>query len=189
MAKSKISYMWRHFKTITKHRHIVMRECWACGLYKRGLLHDLSKYSLSEFVSSAQYFQGDRSPIDAEKECCGYSLAWLHHKGRNPHHWEYWIDFDIYGYTIANKIPWEYVIEMICDWIGAGKVYSAEAWTQSEPLSYFRKVQSGRHFHPDTEKLIVTLLELISEKGLPAFHDKVRNPGYLWIDYTGIYCP
>jgi hypothetical protein len=78
---------------------------------------DLSKYSLTEFKSSAEYFQGDRSPIEAEKECCGYSLAWQHHMGHNPHHWEYWIDYGENGEILARKMPWKYVIEMICDWI------------------------------------------------------------------------
>lgn len=83
---------WKHFKTITKHRHKVMWLCFRIGLYKQGLLHDLSKYSPIEFLTSAKYYQGTRSPINAEKEDKGYSLAWQHHKGHNPHHWEYWVD-------------------------------------------------------------------------------------------------
>ena len=82
----------KHFKTITKHKFYVMKFCFRCGKFKRGLLHDLSKYGITEFCSSAKCFQGTRSPIDAEKNKKGYSLAWQHHKGHNPHHWEYWID-------------------------------------------------------------------------------------------------
>ena len=119
---------WKHFKTICRHKAVVFRECMACGLLCQGLTHDLSKFSLIEFGSSAKYFQGDKSPIEAEKECCGYSLAWQHHMGHNPHHWEYWIDYGENGEIIAQKIPWKYVIEMICDWIGAGKVYGGEKW-------------------------------------------------------------
>lgn len=96
------------------------------------------------------YFQGNKSPIEAQKAAEGYSVAWLHHKGHNPHHWEYWIDFDSQGEIIANKIPYKYVIEMICDWIGAGKVYAHGTWTQSDPLDYYYKVRAGRYFHPDT---------------------------------------
>lgn len=90
---------------------------------------------------------------------------------------------------IANKIPSKYVVEMICDWIGAGKVYSKEKWTQSEPLNYYNKVRKGRYFHPDTEKLIITLLEIIRDKGLDEFH-RVCKSGYpLLTDYDGLYIP
>ena len=82
-----------HLKTITKHKMAVMRHCFAVGLYKQGLLHDLSKYSWTEFSMGAKYYQGDRSPNNAEREDIGYSSAWLHHKGRNKHHFEYWIDY------------------------------------------------------------------------------------------------
>lgn len=165
----------RHFKTICKHKAVVYRECKACGIIWQGIIHDLSKFSIVEFSSSAKHFQGNRSPIDAEKEAIGYSMAWLHHKGHNKHHWEYWTDFDSNGQVVANKIPFKYVVEMVCDWIGAGKTYSKEQWTQDEPLNYFNKVRAGRHFHPETEKLIVTLLELIRDLGLDEFHKVCRD--------------
>ena len=159
-----------HFKTVCKHRHYVLKECSACGIFWQGLRHDLSKFGATEFVSSAKYFQGNRSPINAEKEEIGYSKAWLHHKGHNKHHWEYWTDFADDGSIIANKIPINYVVEMVCDWIGAGKAYTKDKWTQHEPLNYYVKVRKGRHFHPDTEKLILEFLTLISDKGLDEFH-------------------
>ena len=81
-----------HLSTITKHRHLVIKMCFKCGMYKQGLLHDLSKYTPSEFISSVKYFHGDKSPITYEKKDIGYSNCWLHHKGRNKHHYEYWID-------------------------------------------------------------------------------------------------
>lgn len=83
---------WNHFQTITEHKCLVMKECFKVGLYKQGLLHDLSKYTPEEFRTGVLYFQGNRSPNAAEKEKMGYSGAWLHHKGRNKHHYEYWID-------------------------------------------------------------------------------------------------
>ena len=84
---------WAHFKTITYHKYLVMQGCFKVGLYKQGLLHDLSKYSPTEFLVGARYYQGDRSPNNAEREEIGYSSSWLHHKGRNKHHYEYWIDY------------------------------------------------------------------------------------------------
>lgn len=162
---------FKHFKVICKHKWYVFQECRKCGITWQGIIHDLSKFSKAEFGPSAEYFQGNRSPIEAEKEECGYSLAWLHHKGVNPHHWEYWIDFDENGNIIANKIPWNYVIEMVCDWIGAGKAYSVEKWTCHEPLSYYNKVRKGRHFHKDTENLLETILIAIDAVGLEGFYN------------------
>ena len=83
---------WRHFKTITYHRWLVCQGCFKVGLYWQGLTHDLSKYTPTEFMVGVKYFQGNRSPNGAERDEKGYSLAWMHHKGRNRHHYEYWTD-------------------------------------------------------------------------------------------------
>ena len=167
---------WNHFKTVCKHKHYVFKECAACGILWQGIVHDLSKFSREEFLSSVKYYQGDRSPIEAEKEAIGYSKAWLHHKGRNKHHWEYWTDFNSKtGEIITNKIPDKYAIEMICDWVGAGKAYMKDKWDQSAPLNYYEKVKNGRHFHPETEELLVDLLKIIDMNGLEAFHDCCKS--------------
>lgn len=185
-----IKMMYRHFKTILRHKLIVCRECIKCGQIWRGLMHDNSKFGFTEFLSSAKYFQGNRSPIEAEKDDVGYSIAWQHHMGHNPHHWEYWIDFDSQGYIKPNKIPYPYVVEMVCDWVGAGMVYSKDAWTQNEPINYYNKVKNGRHFHPDTEQLLVKFLSCIRDNGLDEFHKMAQCRGkyaYLAIDYEGHY--
>lgn len=148
-----------------------------------GLKHDMSKFSPTEFLSSARYFQGDRSPIEREKEVIGYSNAWLHHKGHNKHHWEYWVDFDEEGNIFPHKIPWRYVVEMICDYVAAGKTYSKEDWTQHEPLEYHKKVKKQRHYHKDTLWLVETFLEIIDIYGLDRFIRTVRNKGYLYEEY------
>jgi len=182
---------FKHFKTICKHKLIVYRECKACGIWWQGVVHDLSKFSPVEFSTSAKYFQGTGSPIEKEKAEKGYSVAWLHHKGHNKHHWEWWTDFDSNGNIIANEIPTRYIVEMVCDWVGAGMVYSADKWTQEEPLNYYYKVRQGRHFHPFTEKLIIHMLELIRDEGLDAFHDycKMLKHGYAWNHLVdGTYC-
>lgn len=169
----------RHFVTITRHKKVVMQLCFKCGLIKRGLLHDLSKYGITEFGASARYFQGNRSPIEAEKEDVGYSLAWQHHKGHNPHHWEYWIDN--VG-TYANnpiKIPYEYVVEMICDWVGAGIVYSNKKCDfnvpYSEPFDYYKDHLYERIFHPETQDLIEYFLRIIEMLGVNSFCKESQN--------------
>ena len=175
-----------NFKTVCRHKAIVLRECWKCGIGWQGITHDLSKFSPVEFNASARYFQGDKSPIEAEKAAAGYSAAWLHHKGHNPHHWKYWTDYGENGQIIANKIPYKYVVEMVCDWIGAGIAYNKEQWNQHEPLAYYKKVRDGRHFHPDTENLLLGFLSCIDDFGLDEFHRMARCQGkhaYLAVDY------
>ena len=169
-------YILKHLKTILIHKWFVFKECVSCGLIWRGMIHDFSKFGLTEFISSAKHFQGNRSSIEAEKEAIGYSNAWLHHKGHNKHHWEYWTDFDDKGNIIVNKIPYKYVVEMICDWIGAGITYNKEKWTECEVLSYYNKVRLGRHFNEKTEELILKFLNIIDSAGLKAFHSIAKDP-------------
>ena len=188
MNKS-IESAWKHFKTVCRHKFVVYQECKACGIAWQGIVHDLSKFSPTEFLPSARFFQGDKSPIEAQKAAEGYSVAWLHHKGHNKHHWEWWTDFGERGEIIANKIPSDYVIEMICDWIGAGKVYGGGNWTQAEPLNYYNKVKNDRHFHQETEELVVKLLEIIRDKGLDEFHRVCRKRYPLFTDYEVLYIP
>lgn len=172
---------WQHFMVVCRHKHEVFKQCRACGISWQGFIHDLSKFGPTEFISSARYFQGNRSPIEAEKETIGYSKAWLHHKGHNKHHWEYWTDFADDGTIIANKIPVKYVIEMCCDWVGAGKVYGKDKWTQESPMIHYNKMRPGRYFHPETDAVIIHCMELIRDEGLNAFHKyarKVLKEGY-----------
>lgn len=182
----------KHFLTITKHKYYVMKFCFKCGFYKRGLLHDLSKYGKTEFCSSARYFQGTSSPIDAEKREKGYSLAWQHHKGHNPHHWEYWIDnIGTYKNTPC-KIPYEFVVEMICDWLGAGIVYSKQKVNfnkpYSEPLEYYDKCKKERIFHEDTQFLIETYLKIIKNEGINYFCRYIKqNLEQEKSTYMGLY--
>ena len=101
----------KHFNTITKHRHKVIKHCFKAGILWQGCLHDLSKYSFHEFIVGAKYYQGTRSPNEAEREAKGYSSAWMHHKGRNKHHFEYWTDYNTKTRTIEPvKMPMNYLI-------------------------------------------------------------------------------
>jgi len=118
---------WGHFKTITSHKFLVMKYCFKVGLYKQGFLHDLSKYSPTEFMVGAKYYQGTRSPNNAEREATGVSTSWLHHKGRNKHHFEYWVDYGIGAEHVLAGMPMprKYIAEMIMDRISAspGNLY------------------------------------------------------------------
>lgn len=158
---------WEHFKTITRHRHLVMKGCFAVGLYKQGLLHDLSKYEPVEFLVGCRYFQGNRSPNNAEREATGVSMAWLHHKGRNKHHFEYWIDYGIGKDVgiVGMKMPVKYVVEMFMDRVAASKNYQKEKYTDSHPLEYYEMGRNKYIIHPETDALLKELLVMLAEKG------------------------
>lgn len=119
---------WLHFKKICTHRKWVRHYCKLAGIPLQGWLHDLSKYSPAEFIESVQFYQGTSSPINAAKQAQGYSMAWLHHKGRNKHHYEYWMDnFDNGGENLI--MPYKYWVEMICDYLGAARAYNAKEFS------------------------------------------------------------
>ena len=161
-----MSHPIKHFITITKHRHLVMKLCFKMGLYKQGLLHDLSKYSYTEFSNSAKYYVGTYSPTISERKEKGYSDVWMHHKGRNKPHYEYWFDFsNVEKKYVPIKIPIQYVKEMICDRIAASKVYLKDQYTKSSALEYFNRTYDRHEMHPETSALLKSWLELVSEKG------------------------
>ncbi len=156
-----------HLKTINTHKLMVMKHCFKVGLYKQGLLHDLSKYTPTEFIPGVKYFQGDRSPNNAQREIEGTSGAWLHHKGRNKHHYEYWIDYpaDKEIGLVGMKMPVKYVVEMFCDRVAASKTYNKEKYTDADSLNYYYKGRSHYVIHPETDALLHRLLKMLAEKG------------------------
>ncbi|MEE0965491.1 MAG: DUF5662 family protein [Bacilli bacterium] len=156
-----------HLKTITKHKLKVMQLCFKIGLYKQGLLHDLSKYGPAEFLTGCKYYQGTRSPNSAERDTIGYSTAWLHHKGRNKHHWEYWVDFTRKGLVPA-QMPTCYVLEMFCDRVAASMIYQGENYTDASALNYYNGGKHSYIMHPKTRKLLEFLLNYLNEHGLDA---------------------
>lgn len=156
---------FQHLRTITKHKWYVGKLCFRIGLYKQGLLHDMSKYSLCEFLTGARYYQGDKSPNSAERSEKGYSLAWLHHKGRNKHHWEFWVDFTRTGLQPA-KMPTRYVLEMFCDRIAASQTYQGKKYRDTFPLAYYERGKYTYIMHPQTRALLEELLQYLYDHGL-----------------------
>lgn len=162
----KWSNAWHHFLTITEHKLLVMKYCFRTGLYRQGLLHDLSKYSLTEFRTGIRYYQGNRSPNAVEREILGYSPAWLHHKGRNKHHFEYWIDFSAKeGGLTGNKMPLCYVVEMVIDRIAASRVYQGKNYTDDASWEYYQFERPFVVMHEDTKALLEQLLLMLKEEG------------------------
>ena len=147
---------FKHIKTILIHKYWVAHYCFQLGLYWRGLVHDLSKFHPVEFLESIKYYSGTDSPINLCKKDKGYSLAWLHHKGRNTHHYEYWIDYlDSGGKPI--RMPINDIKELVCDWIAAGKTYMGENFTFSKEAKYVVNKLMSANIHSDTTMSIVAV--------------------------------
>ena len=157
---------WKHFKTITKHRLIVMVGCFRVGLYWQGLTHDLSKYSPTEFLSGAKYYQGTRSPNTAEREDKGYSQAWMHHKGRNRHHYEYWTDMNRATRNYESvPMPRKYLAEMVMDRRAACITYQGDAYTDASALNYFMGSRERELMHPQTREELEYVLTMLRDQG------------------------
>lgn len=158
-----IKKAWLHFKKICKHKYYVGKYCWKIDLYWQGITHDLSKFSPIEFFESVKYYQGNRSPIDACKEKKGYSKGWQHHKGRNPHHYEYWVDNLDHGGE-ALIMPREYAFEMVCDYIGAGKAYMGKNFTYAKEYQWWQeKKNKPLMMHPVIIYFIEDVLYALKE--------------------------
>ncbi len=156
----------KHFITITRHRHEVIRNCFRAGIGIQGLFHDLSKYSPAEFIPGIKYFQGDRSPNEMERETIGYSTAWMHHKGCNKHHYEYWNDYSPKTKRLEGvEMPVKYFVEMICDRVAASKIYYGENYTDEAPLNYFLSKKGKILINGKTERELEKVLRMLADKG------------------------
>ncbi|MEG6571354.1 DUF5662 family protein [[Clostridium] cellulosi] len=166
-----------HLKTINHHKRLVMRYCFRVGLYKQGLLHDMSKYSPTEFFVGAKYYQGNQSPNNIERKVKGYSSAWLHHKGRNKHHLEYWIDYAVDGdrQLTGMEMPVKYVVEMFCDRVAASKTYRKELYKDSDPYDYYMKSKSHYLLHPNTKALLEKMLISLKDNGEDATFSMIKK--------------
>ena len=168
---------YKHLTTVNHHRRLVREHCFRLGLYRQGLLHDLSKYSPVEFSVGAKYYQGFQSPNNAERLDRGYSSAWLHHKGRNKHHLEYWIDYSLGEESplTGMEMPTRYVVEMFCDRVAASKTYRGDQYTDSDPWTYYEQSKSHYLLHPNTRALLESMLKKLADEGEDAAFSFIRT--------------
>jgi len=158
----------------------VRKGCFKLGLYWQGLTHDLSKYTWPEFRTGIKYYLDGQSPHNGERREIGYSTAWLHHKGRNRHHMEYWIDYtadpDLKDRHVAGmKMPVKYVVEMFVDRVSASKNYRGEQYKDSDPLEYYEKRKGYAVIHDDTRRLLEHLLKMLARRGEDATYAYIRH--------------
>ena len=154
----------KHIKLVLKHKWYVFIYCTKLGMPFRGLKHDMSKFSPIEFWESVKYYNGKKSPIVIAKIENGYSKAWLHHKGRNKHHPEYWVDINAPKKTPI--IPYKYVAEMICDKLAASKVYNGKNWTKSSEIEYWNIEKNKIELNKHIEEMLTEVFEKVAEKGI-----------------------
>ena len=155
-----------HLSTITKHRHAVIRHCAKSGIFFQGLMHDMSKYSPTEFKQGIKYYTGTKSPNEGERAEYGYSLAWMHHKGRNRHHYEYWTDVDMASKSYKPvPMPINFLTEMFCDRIAASKIYQGDKYTDASAYNYFMRGNAKTTMHPETAKKLEEWLTLLRDEG------------------------
>ena len=156
-----------HLGTVLKHKRYVCRACFKMGLIRQGLFHDLSKFSLTEFVPSVKYFSGRLSPNAVDRKINGASLAWLHHKGRNKHHFEYWMDYSASSdeYAFGCRMPLRYVAEMIADRYAACVAYNRDEYTRADAWNYYSRARDVIIMHRDTKAVLEKALTVMAEEG------------------------
>ena len=156
----------KHTKLVLKHKWVVFKLCCKVGIPWRGFMHDWSKFSPTEFIESIKYYDGHKSPITLCKADKGYSEAWLHHKGRNKHHPEYWVDLTLPEKTVI--MPYKYAAEMICDKMAAGIVYQGKDWNKDWQITYYMRERERILIHPQVDKFLMATFTMVSEKDLDA---------------------
>ena len=164
-----------HLRTVNRHRRLVRKLCFKCGLYWQGLTHDLSKYSPVEFWNGVKYYTGKQSPHVGEREAIGYSKAWIHHHNRNKHHAEYWQDIGKGGKVRAVTMPSAYFVEMICDRVAAAMIYLGDDYKDRAPLFYYRTHKDENQFNDITSANLERCLAMISVNGFDHYAKKVRS--------------
>ena len=151
-----------HLGVVIRHKHRVFVNCIRCGIPFRGLVHDLSKFSPTEFFESVRYFNGKRSPIGICRRETGMSYAWLHHKGRNKHHIEYWLDPEC---EVTPAMPYKYAVECICDKLAATRTYLGRDYTDDKPLWHWKKYGSKVDGNPKTMAFLTAVFEDVRDMG------------------------
>lgn len=167
----------KHIKTISTHKWYVFKFMYKCGRPLQGFLHDISKFSYTEFHESIKYYTGKRSPIDGAKDDQGYSLSLFHHMGRNKHHSIYWVDIS-FGQVVPCKMPYKYLVELICDTLAAGKTYLKDNWNVGSPLEYYLNKDYKSFLHDETRALIYSIYLNILNYGLDDTFNKLKNGHY-----------
>lgn len=160
----KISNIFKHTNLVMHHKWLVFKLCCKVGIPWRGFMHDWSKFSPTEFWESVRYYDGHKSPITVCKMQNGYSKAWLHHKGRNRHHYQYWTDLSLKESNII--MPYEYAAEMVCDQLAAGMTYNRKKWNNDTQLKYYMEKERKNRINPQIDQFLIAVYTEVSQNGV-----------------------
>ena len=180
MGKFKFKNIFLHTALVLRHKHRVLINCTKCGMLFRGLKHDLSKFSPAEFFESVLFYQGNRSPIGVCRRERGVSRAWLHHRGRNKHHIEYWLDADC---EVTPLMPYKYAVECVCDKLAATRTYAGKSYDTTLPLAHWRRYGCKAGGNPKTMAFIERVFLDVEKHG----ENYVLNKKYMKRTYAE-YC-
>jgi hypothetical protein len=173
-----MSHPFKHFVTISKHRHQVLRNAWHMGIFFHALRHDLSKLSWTEFHRSAYYYAGSYSPVYKERMNNHYfSYICQHHVRRNPHHWEYWTDF-FNGRILMKTMPYPWACEYVCDMLSASKTYDPKDFKPETTLEYFREKSPHYYMSQATREFVDWCLETYAKVGWKGLKKKITKTKY-----------
>ncbi len=160
----KISNIFKHINLVTHHKWLVFKLSCKVGVPWRGFMHDWSKFSPTEFWESVKYYDGHKSPITVCKESIGYSKAWLHHKGRNKHHYQYWTDLSLEEPNVI--MPYQYAAEMVCDQIAAGITYNGKKWKRDTQLEYYVNRERKNLINLHIDNFLFATFTEVSKNGI-----------------------
>lgn len=123
------------------------------------LSHDKSKDDPDEYNAYDDYFYGKNR---SHAVVMAFKQAWLLHIHRNPHHWQHWvlINDDPEEGEVVLEMPYEYIIEMICDWWS----FSWAKGNLTEIFSWYEEHSKYMKLAPKTRKTVETILKKIREK-------------------------
>jgi len=151
---------WNYFKYVVRHKWFVLLACIELDILFRGLVHDLSKFSLSEWQAYAHWFFTDQGHKFNggfawefgvhEKYRKGFNSAWLHHIHSNAHHWEAWI---IPGKEECLEVPEVYCREMVADWQAMSR-----ARGKADCSGWYESQKEVIKLHPTSRQLIESLI-------------------------------
>lgn len=166
-----IKNTWLHLRKVQTHRKWVRHYCFKLGIPWQGITHDLSKYSPVEFWESVKYYQGDNSPIDACKKANGYSMAWFHHRGRNKHHYEYWVDNFDKGMT-TNLMPKKYFLELLADYLGAARAYMGDKFTYKGEYEWWQIKRTKVKMDPKQIEMLDHIFKELADMEDPKWREE-----------------
>jgi hypothetical protein len=177
VKKSLLSRFFGHLHTVAVHKRYVRKACFKMGLYRQGIFHDMSKFSPTEFLPSVKYYDGTHSPTIEERKAKGYSACWIHHKGRNKHHYEYWTDYQVKKSPLLYpcRIPLRYVAEMVADRYAACVAYQGENYKQSSPWDYYEPSRQHIAMEPETKAVLEEVLLKMLTDGEEAAFDYMKS--------------